>query len=77
MISLFFLIYAKLRSALSRLDGTDAIVMQNIVCEELTQGHYVAAKAGFEPATYRTKSDEFTNEPPRPTHTVDPETDRL
>src|SRR6218665_2459407 len=27
---------------------------------------YVAARAGFEPTTLRTKSDESTNEPPRP-----------
>jgi len=30
--------HAKLRSALSRLDGTDAIVMQSIVDEEVAQG---------------------------------------
>ena len=34
--------------------------------EGLAQGHYVAARAGFEPATLRTKGDESTNEPPRP-----------
>ena len=28
---------------------------------------YVAARAGLEPATLRTKRDESTNEPPRPT----------
>ena len=35
--------------------------------ERLAQGPYVAAKARFEPTTFRTKSDESTNEPPRPT----------
>ena len=33
------------------------------------QGPYVAARAGFEPATLRTKGTESTNEPPRPMHT--------
>ena len=37
--------------------------------EGLAQGPYmyVAAKAGFEPATLRTKGVESTNDPPRPT----------
>ena len=30
---------------------------------------YVAARAGFEPATIRTKGVEYTNAPPRPTYT--------
>ena len=30
----------------------------------LAQGLYVAARAGFEPTTLRTKGDESTNEPP-------------
>ena len=34
--------------------------------EGLAQGPYVAARAGFEPATLRSKGDESTNEPPRP-----------
>ena len=61
--------HAKVRNALSRLGGADAIVMQNIVCEELAQGihpTYVAARAGFEPATLQTKGDESTNEPHAP-----------
>ena len=33
--------------------------------EGLAQGLYVAARAGFEPATLRTKSVESANEPPR------------
>src|SRR6218665_726883 len=33
--------------------------------EELAQGPYVAASAGFEPTKLRTKGDESTNEPPR------------
>ena len=57
---------AQLRSSLSRLAGVDAIVMQNIVGEELAQGPYVTIKARFEPATLWTKSDESTTEPPRP-----------
>ena len=59
--------HAKLRGALSRHDGADAIVMQSIVGEELAQGPYVAARVGFEPATLRTKDDESTNEPLSPT----------
>ena len=35
--------------------------------EGLAQGPYVAARVGFEPMTLRTKGDESTNEPPRPT----------
>jgi len=46
--------HAKLRSALTRLGGADAIVMQSTVGKELAQGPYVAARAGFEPATLRT-----------------------
>src|SRR6218665_1017396 len=34
--------------------------------EGLAQGIYVAARAGFGPATLRTKGVESTNEPPRP-----------
>ena len=48
--------HAKLRS--SSLDGADEIIMQSIVNEELAQGPYVATRAGFEPATLRTKGDE-------------------
>ena len=33
----------------------------------LAQGPYVAARAGFEPMTLRTKGDECTNEPRHPT----------
>ena len=54
LISPFILIQAKLRSALSRLGGTDAIVMQGIVGEELAQGPYVAARERFEPVSLRT-----------------------
>ena len=37
--------------------------------EGLAQGRptYVVARAGFEPMTLRTKGDEYTTEPPRPT----------
>ena len=38
--------------------------------EGLAQGPYVAAKAGLEPATLRTKGVESTNEPTRPTCSV-------
>ena len=50
--------YAKLRSALSRLGGTDAIVTQNIVDVELAQGPYVAARVGIETETLRTTGTE-------------------
>ena len=35
--------HAKLRSALSRFGGADAIATQSIVCEEFAQGPYLAA----------------------------------
>ena len=38
--------------------------------EGLAQGPYVAARAGFELATLRTKGDESTNEPPHPTSII-------
>jgi len=36
-----------------------------IAVENLAQGPYVAARAEFEPTTFRTKGDESTDEPPR------------
>jgi len=56
--------HAKLRSALSRLVGTEEIVMQSIAGEELAEGPYMVARAGLEPETLRTKGDESTNKPP-------------
>ena len=44
--------HAKLRSALSCLDGADGIVLQSIVGEELAQGPYMTARVGFEPSTF-------------------------
>src|SRR6218665_2032744 len=41
--------------------------MQGTTSERLAQGAYVAYRAGFKPATLRTKGAESTNEPPRPT----------
>ena len=41
-------------------------VPQAISSEGLAQGPYVTARAGFEPATLRTKGDESTNDPPLP-----------
>src|SRR6218665_1821476 len=38
--------------------------------EGLAQGPSVAARAGFELATLRTKGDESTNEPPHPTSII-------
>ena len=43
---------------------------QTTVSEGLAQGHYVAARSGFEPATLRTNGAESTNEPPCPTNYV-------
>ena len=40
---------------------------QTIASEGLVQCLYVAARAGFEPATLRMKGAESTNEPQRPT----------
>jgi len=57
--------HAKFRSALSHLGNADTIVMQSIVCEELAQDPYMAARAGSEPAILRMKGDESTNESPR------------
>ena len=34
--------------------------------EGLSQGPYVAARVGYEPATFRTQGAKLTNEPPRP-----------
>ena len=58
--------HAKIRSALSRLDGADAMVLQSIVSEELAQGTCVAASTGFEPATLRAQGTKPTTEPPCP-----------
>jgi len=41
---------------------------QATASEGLAQGPHVAARAGFLPATLRTKGVESTNEPPRPTY---------
>jgi len=51
--------HAKLRSALTRIGGAGAIVMQSIAGEELAQGPYVAAGGGFERASLRTQSTEL------------------
>src|SRR6218665_2617246 len=40
---------------------------QATTSEELAQGPYVAARAEFEPAILRSKGNDFTNVPPRPT----------
>src|SRR6218665_1869361 len=57
LLSPFFHLQAKLRSALSRLGGADAIVMQTIVGEELVslRGGY---RVEFEPATFRWQGTE-------------------
>jgi len=36
------------------------------VSEGLAQGNYVAARVGFEPATFQTEGTEPHTEPPRP-----------
>ena len=66
LTSPFFFMHAKLRNALSRLGGADAMVLQSIVVEELAQGSWVAARAEFESATLRTRGNNSTTEPPRP-----------
>jgi len=43
--------------------------------EGLAQGVYYAVRAGFEPATFRTKCNESINEPPCPTNHVLSESD--
>ena len=43
-----------------------AEALQATASERLAQGPYVAARAGFEPTTLRTKGGESTNEPPCP-----------
>src|SRR6218665_863801 len=40
---------------------------QATVNEGLAHGSYLAARQGFEPATFRTKGVESTDKPPRPT----------
>ena len=47
-----------------------AEVLQASASEGLAQGLYVAARAGFEPTTLRSRGIESTNERPRPTHIV-------
>ena len=44
-----------------------AIAPQATASEGLAQGSYMVTKAGFEHTTLRTKDDESTNDPPRPT----------
>ena len=39
---------------------------QATASERLVQGPYMAARAGFDPTTFRTKGHESTNEPPCP-----------
>src|SRR6218665_1056772 len=39
---------------------------QTTASEGLAQGPYMAARYGFQPATFRTKGAESTNAPPRP-----------
>src|SRR6218665_716453 len=41
--------------------------LQATVSKRLAQGPYVAARAGFEPTTVRSKGIDSTNAPPRPT----------
>ena len=43
-----------------------AEVPQARATEGLAHGPCVAARVGFEPATFQMKGDEFTNEPQRP-----------
>ena len=47
-------------------------VLQATACEGPSQGPYVAAKAGFEPATLRTQGTEPTTETPRQVTTYSP-----
>ena len=44
-----------------------AEALQATVSERLTQSPYVAARMGFEPATFRTQGTELTTEPLHPT----------
>ena len=41
--------------------------LQATLSEGLTQGQYLAARAGFEPTTLRSKGIDSTNAPPGPT----------
>ena len=45
-----------------------AEALQATASEGLANGSYVAARAGFEPATLRLKGVTSTNVPPRDTH---------
>ena len=47
--------------------GVSAKAPHATASEGLAQGPYVAARAGLELVTLRTKGDESTNEPPHPT----------
>ena len=67
LISLFFLVNAKLRSAFSRLGGAEAIVMQSIVGEELAQGPYTwRPERDSNLRLSGRKEPNPTTEPPRP-----------
>ena len=44
--------------------GFHAKAPQATASEESARGSHVAARAGFKPATFRTKGDESTDEPP-------------
>jgi len=44
-----------------------AEALQAPVSEELSQGPYVVARAGFKPTTLQSKGIDSTNAPPRPT----------
>ena len=47
-----------------------AEALQATASEGLAQGPYVAARAGFEPTTLRSKGIDSTNVPPRPTRSM-------
>ena len=50
--------------------GVSREAPQATASEVLAQGPYVTARAGFEPATLRTKGFKSTNEPPRPQNII-------
>ena len=57
--------YSRLAFILCRSSHTKAL--QATMSEGLAQGPYMAARVGFEPATYRTQGTESTSEPTHPT----------
>ena len=65
---MYICMYICMCRSMDTLSEFHAEATQAIASEGLARGPYVADRAGFKPATFRTKGDGSTNEPPRPTY---------